>query len=576
MPFPVEQLIEGRRKPITVTLQHSVGDALKQMIQHDYSQLPVVDDQGRPQGIITSDSILHGLSNFGVTINQLYVKDVMSRVRSFRPENDLFELLDSLRDAYAVLIIDNDGILTGIVTDYDTADYFRGRAEDIMLIEDIERTLRDFVLAAFPDAQASQEDVRLSQAINKITALPQNQRQFKEAILEYLKLEHNGFRLNVSSLNIAYAKITEEVSKPKNFDQLSFSEYAALFFSEDRWSQYQKAFTLDKAAIRKLLEDVRQTRNKLAHFSGEVTEIERSRLRFCIEWLQRHQNAVNDAFPKTIVVTIVEGIELTDSTIVADDLSKANTNQIRFPDDEVMQPNESRYTPLALYLQKQPIATESLVLSFGQVEEILDDQLPRFARQHRSWWANDSVSHNQSQQWLDAGWRVSSVNMSEARVQFTRIGERAKAYIHFFSSLAERLRGEVDFSLKDNSPTGQSWQVFKTFPEDKQQYALLILNFGLRRRIRVELYIDCGNKERNEYYFDALYEEKEQIETAFGQALSWERLNEKQASRLAIYHDGAITETPERLNELQQWAVNAIGKFYNAIREPVNRLLAEA
>jgi len=137
MPYSVQQLIEGHAKPLTVLPSDSAEKALDLMIEHAYSQLPVVDSSGRPLGMITSESILRALSNFGVTIDALNVsKAIDTRFRKFRPEDNMFDLLDELRDHYAALIVDGEGRLTGIVTNYDTAEYFRRRAEDIMLVEE--------------------------------------------------------------------------------------------------------------------------------------------------------------------------------------------------------------------------------------------------------------------------------------------------------------------------------------------------------------------------------------------------------------------------------------------------------
>ena len=79
MPFTVRQLIEGCSKPVTVSPNDPVKRALDLMIEHDFSQLPVVDGTGRPLGMVTSDSIIRSLSNFGVTIDALQVSNVEGR-----------------------------------------------------------------------------------------------------------------------------------------------------------------------------------------------------------------------------------------------------------------------------------------------------------------------------------------------------------------------------------------------------------------------------------------------------------------------------------------------------------------
>lgn len=51
MPFTVQQLIEGRQEPITVSPQDTVQRALALMTEYDFSQLPVVDEKKKPLGL---------------------------------------------------------------------------------------------------------------------------------------------------------------------------------------------------------------------------------------------------------------------------------------------------------------------------------------------------------------------------------------------------------------------------------------------------------------------------------------------------------------------------------------------
>src|SRR5712692_7851621 len=149
MPFTVQQLIEGRQEPVTVSPQATVQKALAFMLEHDFSQLPVVDDKKKPLGIVTGDSILRALNNFSVSLAELQVSHAIVKVDQYSPDQDLFDLLDDLKNTYAVLIIHSDGTLKSIVTSYDTTEYFRRRAEDMMYVEDIESTVKDFIRIAF-------------------------------------------------------------------------------------------------------------------------------------------------------------------------------------------------------------------------------------------------------------------------------------------------------------------------------------------------------------------------------------------------------------------------------------------
>lgn len=76
------------------------------------------------------------------------------------------------------------------------------------------------------------------------------------------------------------------------------------------------------------------------------------------------------------------------------------------------------YSALGDFLRGQ--THSSVELTFAAVERIIDRALPAFAREHRAWWAN-TRSHSHASSWLDAGWRVASVDQRAERVRFHRV-----------------------------------------------------------------------------------------------------------------------------------------------------------
>src|SRR6266568_7425798 len=106
MSFTVRQLIGSNKELVTVLNTDSVKKAQSLMVEHEFSQLPVVDEHNKALGLITSDSILRALNTFGVSIEVLRVLDAMDEVeRTFREDDDLFALLNNLMETYAVLIV---------------------------------------------------------------------------------------------------------------------------------------------------------------------------------------------------------------------------------------------------------------------------------------------------------------------------------------------------------------------------------------------------------------------------------------------------------------------------------------
>lgn len=78
-------------------------------------------------------------------------------------------------------------------------------------------------------------------------------------------------------------------------------------------------------------------------------------------------------------------------------------------------------TPLRQHLQALPSEQRDVTMSFGQIEQIINDKLPISASQYRPWWSNEAKgSHVQARAWLDARWKVDTVNFNQKWVRFIR------------------------------------------------------------------------------------------------------------------------------------------------------------
>lgn len=575
MPFTVQDLIKDKPYPVTAKLKEPVQHALARMIEHDFSQLPIVDEYHRPEGMITTDSILRALNNFGVGLDKLYAEHARIRAETFRSDADLFELLDRLQTTYAVLIIDGEGLLAGIITNYDTAEYFRRRAEDLMLVEDIETMLKDFIQTAYQVEASEANQKKLKDAVQKITDSGQALRKkFEGALIHYLTLQaEEGKRPspNQGWLKTVIDKHFPNEQPVRQFEDLSLSDYITLLLDNQHWPRFATIFSLERNALITLLHRVRETRNALAHFRGEITAEQREQLRFSAGWLAQYQDAVMAAFgqpsdtlsAESVPDKLAMEIKSVPPTDVAEQI---------LPIEDEAEPQESRYALLAIWLQNQPPQKELVKPTFAQIEEIIGSPLPRSAYEHRAWWANDSVSHIQSQQWLDVGWRVASVNMTEREVRFARILERQKGYIDFFSQLNTRLKKEPGYDYLQPLPDGSSWAWTKNVAVDGQHLAAFNFSFGRGGIFRIEMYIDSGEREINKRLFDLLYERKAIIEDEFGHELHWQRLDNRRASRIARILPGSITDEKEQLAQLQKQAVPTMVRLTDVLYPKVLEL----
>jgi hypothetical protein len=80
----------------------------------------------------------------------------------------------------------------------------------------------------------------------------------------------------------------------------------------------------------------------------------------------------------------------------------------------------SKYGRLNRWFESQPKSSGSIRLSFAQIEQTLRQKLPRSAREYEAWWldASPNTSHVQAVAWLEAGWRVASLDLGGQTVTF--------------------------------------------------------------------------------------------------------------------------------------------------------------
>jgi len=590
MPFIIESILPSNQQPVSVKVDDSAQAALNIMIEHDFSQLLVVDARGKLEGLITSDSILKALSFFQTTVRQIKVSHAVVKVKTFRRDEELADLLRDLKDLSAVAIVNREGKPEGIVTSFDTTEYFRARAEDIMLAEDIETTLRDLIKSFYRKSDGNIDEEALKEAIIAITPSDKEvRRSFERALSNYLsESEAIDKTLRIAIVDQVFCRHLHKPTPAKSFEKLALYDFVQLL--KNIWQHYQKNFgEMSWGEVSTLLDAVRDTRNDIAHFRG-TTPQQREQLKFCATFLDRHSPSLEPqkfetldvgdiSFPITIdingaiskyakqfsqLASIWESMGVLRGSRKID-LEEADGSTLNLP-VETIGPAESRYAPLAIWLQIQEQEEEDKVaLTFSQVESIIQDSLPASARKYRNWWANDSVGHVQSKQWLEVGWRVSDVSLTEEIVVFSRISERKAAYTSFFNSLQPKLEAIPDLSVKLlTNPQGGYWVTFEVSAKNAP-VAVYHISFARGAKLYIGQYIAMADRTHTEQIFDHLYQHKTAIEADFGGPLTWERLIGQQGARVAVYRDNsAITDPPEDWEAMQTWLVETLPGFYSA------------
>jgi len=77
----------------------------------------------------------------------------------------------------------------------------------------------------------------------------------------------------------------------------------------------------------------------------------------------------------------------------------------------------SKYYPLFEHLQK--CDRESITLTFTEIGTLMNSKLPTSAFNKKNWWSNrDSSSALQAGAWINAGYHIKSVDLTEQTVTF--------------------------------------------------------------------------------------------------------------------------------------------------------------
>jgi predicted transcriptional regulator len=387
MPYAVEYLLEKQRNVVVVHKADQITDALDLMIEHAYSQIPVVDEHERLLGMVTYESIMRAIRSFNTKIDKLFVRDAIIGAPSHYREDNLFDLLDELKETNAVVIIEPGGVVVGIVTSYDSSEFMRSRTEDLMHIEDIEFTIKELIKKAHTNEQGEPDSDKLQAAIARRHE-PRNEQATARKI--------------------------------KTFEDLTLVDYINLLLAKETWAFFAPILEIQKESLYELLEKVRQTRNDLAHFRGEISPRSRDELKYCANWLRSKYRD----YEKEQVAGFINPntfLKQPDEKRISHTVQEEAALYKPGIEDGKPAAGEgvSRYAALANWLAQQK--ADQISLSFEQIEKIIRSSLPASALALRAWWANDKVGHRHSILWLEAGWRISYVDLAGKQVIFSRL-----------------------------------------------------------------------------------------------------------------------------------------------------------
>ena len=148
--------------------------------------------------------------------------------------------------------------------------------------------------------------------------------------------------------------------------------------------------------------------------------------------------------------------------------------------------------------------------------------------------------------------------------------ERGEAYREFFQRLIDELRERGFTNARLGQP--QNWYTFASGLQGIGYGA----SFAQGGQARAEVYIDHGDAGMNKALFDELASDREPAEEDFGETLSWERLDERKACRVAVYRPGSIEDDPQTLDAIRTWMIEHLLKFKDVFGRRLAKLLGDS
>jgi hypothetical protein len=147
------------------------------------------------------------------------------------------------------------------------------------------------------------------------------------------------------------------------------------------------------------------------------------------------------------------------------------------------------------------------------------------------------------------------------------VSDKMEAYRHFFQKLIDELREKHRFT---NARAGQpqSWYSFSSGTTG----IIYGISFAKGNKVRAELYIDTGNAESNKFIFEQLKDAEVQFSEEFQEQIEWELMENKRASRIAIYRKGSIDSDNMALDEILNWSIEKMLKFKSIFGDKIKSI----
>lgn len=232
--FRIGRLASANTKPLSVTPDSTLSQAVTLMLRHDFSQLPVMTNDRDVKGMVSWESIG---SRLALGRNISVVRECMKAHHEVLSNDSLFRVIAQIVEHSYVLVRGEDKTITGIVTTTDLSLQFQQLSEPFLLLSEIENHVRLLIDGRFTaDELASAKDS--ADADRKIESVA----------------------------------------------DLTFGEYIRLLENPVNWTK--TGLSVDRVIFIRELDQVRRIRNDVMHFDPDgITDDDHQVLLYFVQFL---------------------------------------------------------------------------------------------------------------------------------------------------------------------------------------------------------------------------------------------------------------------------------------------------
>lgn len=249
-PFgPAKDLLPADQEPITIHQDAPVWDALDRMLDHNYSQLPVIDDKGHVIGVFSWKCFaVRTLDYRGMKVDpcDLTVSDCMEKAR-FIPAEDYIDT-NYATDWGEIdhIMVGNPKELFGLLTTADVFGRLNDFAEAFVLLYEVELDLRELIERDYSNGQ----------------------------------------------LNQLFKDLSPDKGKPiRALHDMTFGQYVSVISNRNRWQDFEPVLRTSREAAGADLRRVNDLRNAVFHFRRQILPRDTDVLRRYRDRLRMRLNA---------------------------------------------------------------------------------------------------------------------------------------------------------------------------------------------------------------------------------------------------------------------------------------------